>query len=184
MCKWLENHEYILSGTEEKDSKQSNYYKKGGISLGIHLGNGQINIATSIDKETRYAANKTAGEKFLVENAKKPGVNVTESGLQYKIIYAGKGTIPTKSSSVKVNYIGYLIDGTEVENSYKMGVPSIFKIDLTTKGFSEVFSMMPVGSKWEVYIPQELQYGDLGVSERIPPFSTLIYEIEMLEIVK
>ncbi len=134
--------------------------------------------------EEKYGENKAAGEKFLAENKTKEGVVTTESGLQYKIIKAGKGEIPTKESTVKVNYKGTLIDGTEFDSSYKRNAPASFRADQVIKGWTEALTMMPVGSKWELYIPQELAYGARETGGQIKPFSTLIFEVELLEIEK
>ena len=133
--------------------------------------------------EAQYGENKAAGEKFLAENKTKEGVVTTESGLQYKIIKAGKGEIPTKSSTVKVHYKGTLIDGTEFDSSYSRNAPTSFRADQVIAGWTEALTMMPVGSKWELYIPQELAYGvrDAG---KIKPFSALVFEVELLEIEK
>ena len=134
--------------------------------------------------EAKYGENKAAGEKFLAENKTKEGVVTTESGLQYKIIKAGKGEIPTKGSTVKVNYKGTLIDGTEFDSSYKRNAPATFRADQVIAGWTEALTMMPVGSKWELYIPQELAYGARETGGQIKPFSTLIFEVELLEIEK
>ena len=134
--------------------------------------------------EAQYGENKAAGEKFLAENKTKEGVVTTESGLQYKVIKAGKGEIPTKESTVKVHYKGTLIDGTEFDSSYKREEPTSFRADRVIAGWTEALTMMPVGSKWELYIPQELAYGVRGAGEQIKPFSTLIFEVELLEIEK
>ena len=134
--------------------------------------------------EEKYGENKAAGEKFLEENKTKEGVVTTESGLQYKVIKAGKGEIPTKESTVKVNYKGTLIDGTEFDSSYKRNAPATFRADQVIKGWTEALTMMPVGSKWELYIPQELAYGARETGAQIKPFSTLIFEVELLEIEK
>ena len=134
--------------------------------------------------EAKYGENKAAGEKFLAENKTKEGVITTESGLQYKVIKEGKGEIPTKESSVKVNYKGTLIDGTEFDSSYKRNAPATFRADQVIKGWTEALTMMPVGSKWELYIPQEFAYGSRETGGLIKPFSTLIFEVELLEIEK
>ena len=134
--------------------------------------------------EAKYGENKEAGIKFLEENKTKEGVVTTESGLQYKVIKAGNGEIPTKESSVKVNYKGTLIDGTEFDSSYKRNAPATFRADQVIKGWTEALTMMPVGSKWELYIPQELAYGSRETGGLIKPFSTLIFEVELLEIEK
>ena len=140
--------------------------------------------------EEQFGENKAAGEKFLAENAKKEGVKVTESGLQYKIIKEGKGEIPADSSVVKVHYKGTLIDGTEFDSSYSRkdkdgnAQPTTFRADQVIAGWTEALTMMPVGSKWELYIPQELAYGSRQTGQYIKPFSALVFEVELLEIEK
>lgn len=133
--------------------------------------------------EEKYADNKAAGEKFLAENKAKDGVKTTESGLQYKVITEGKGEIPADTCKVKVNYKGTLIDGTEFDSSYKRNEPATFRANQVIKGWTEALTMMPVGSKWELYIPQELAYGSRE-SGQIKPFSTLIFEVELVGIEK
>lgn len=131
----------------------------------------------------KYGENKEAGEKFLAENKTKEGVQTTESGLQYKVITEGKGEIPANDSRVKVNYKGTLIDGTEFDSSYKNNEPSTFRANQVIKGWTEALTMMPVGSKWELYIPQDLAYGSKDQGQ-IKPFSTLIFEVELVDIEK
>ena len=131
--------------------------------------------------EEKYADNKAAGEKFLEENKTKEGVQTTASGLQYKVIKEGKGAIPTDSSTVKVNYKGTLIDGTEFDSSYKRNAPATFRANQVINGWTEALTLMPVGSKWELYIPQELAYGARNAGQ-IKPFSTLIFEVELVSI--
>ena len=133
--------------------------------------------------EEKYADNKAAGEKFLAENKTKEGVKTTESGLQYKVITEGKGEIPADTCKVKVNYKGTLIDGTEFDSSYKRNEPATFRANQVIKGWTEALTMMPVGSKWELYIPQELAYGSRE-SGQIKPFTTLIFEVELVGIEK
>ena len=134
--------------------------------------------------EEKYADNKAAGEKFLAENKTKEGVKTTPSGLQYKVITEGKGEIPADTCKVKVNYKGTLIDGTEFDSSYKRKEPTTFRANQVIKGWTEALTMMPVGSKWELYIPQELAYGARESGNQIKPFSTLIFEVELLSIEK
>ncbi|WP_455584316.1 FKBP-type peptidyl-prolyl cis-trans isomerase [Bacteroides sp.] len=133
--------------------------------------------------EEKYADNKAAGEKFLAENKTKEGVKTTASGLQYKVITEGKGEIPADTCKVKVNYKGTLIDGTEFDSSYKRKEPTTFRANQVIKGWTEALTMMPVGSKWELYIPQDLAYGSRDQGQ-IKPFSTLIFEVELLSIEK
>ncbi|CDB09777.1 MULTISPECIES: FKBP-type peptidyl-prolyl cis-trans isomerase [Bacteroides] len=138
--------------------------------------------------EKKYADNKAAGEKFLAENKTKEGVVTTESGLQYKIITKGTGAIPADTSKVKVNYKGTLIDGTEFDSSYKRkdkdgkSQPATFRANQVIKGWTEALTMMPVGSKWELYIPYDLAYGSRETGGQIKPFSTLIFEVELVGI--
>lgn len=134
--------------------------------------------------EKKYAEYKAENEKFLAENKTKEGVKTTPSGLQYKIIKAGNGAIPTDSSTVKVNYKGTLIDGTQFDSSYDRKEPTTFRADQVIKGWTEALTMMPVGSKWELYIPQELAYGAREAGPKIKPFSTLIFEVELVSIEK
>ena len=133
--------------------------------------------------EAQFGSNREAGEKFLAENKTKEGVQVTPSGLQYKVIKQGKGAVPTTTDKVSVHYRGTLIDGTEFDSSYKRNKPTEFGVTQVIKGWTEALTMMPVGSKWELYIPQELAYGSRNQGQ-IKPFSTLIFEVELLDIVK
>ena len=135
------------------------------------------------EAEKRFGANREEGEKFLAENKTKEGVQVTASGLQYKIIKQGTGAKPTANQKVKVHYKGTLLDGTEFDSSYKRNEPTVFAADQVIKGWTEALTMMPVGSKWELYIPQELAYGSRNMG-KIKPFSTLIFEVELIEIVE
>lgn len=138
----------------------------------------------------KYAENKAAGEKFLAENKTKEGVVTTPSGLQYKVITEGKGAIPANTDRVKVNYRGTLIDGTEFDSSYKHkdkdgnAQPATFRANQVIKGWTEALTMMPVGSKWELYIPQELAYGSRETGSQIKPYSALIFEVELIGIEK
>ena len=134
--------------------------------------------------EEKYADYKAENEKFLAENKTKDGVKTTASGLQYKVITEGKGEIPADTCKVKVNYKGTLIDGTEFDSSYKRNEPSTFRANQVIKGWTEALTMMPVGSKWELYIPQDLAYGARESGGQIKPFSTLIFEVELVGIEK
>ena len=125
-----------------------------------------------------------AGEKFLAENAKKPGVKVLPSGLQYKVITEGNGEVPKASDEVEVIYEGRLIDGTVFDSTKKHGTKSDkFKAGNLIKGWTEALTTMPVGSKWQLYIPQELAYGARQAGQ-IPPYSTLVFDLELVSIVK
>ena len=125
-----------------------------------------------------------AGEKFLAENAKKPGVKVLPSGLQYKVITEGHGEVPKASDEVEVIYEGRLIDGTVFDSTKKHGQQSDkFNAGNLIKGWTEALTTMPVGSKWQIYIPQELAYGARQAGQ-IPPYSTLVFDLELVSIVK
>ena len=159
-----ENATVSMDSTQKLVKKQMEYYHK-------------------VNMEKKYGANRIAGEEFLKANAKKDSVKVTPSGLQYKILTQGTGEIPTKDAKVKVNYEGHLIDGTEFDSSYKRNKPDTFPVAQVIAGWTEALCMMPVGSKWMLYVPQELAYKDKEQS-KIPPFSCLIFTVELLEIEK
>jgi FKBP-type peptidyl-prolyl cis-trans isomerase FklB len=125
---------------------------------------------------------KKAGEKFLAENKKKKGVVTTDSGLQYEVIKKGNGKKPAPTDTVVANYRGTLIDGTVFDSSYKRGEPATFGVNKVIPGWQEVLQLMPVGSKYKVFIPSELAYGARGAGATIGPNETLIFEIELLKI--
>ena len=126
--------------------------------------------------------NKTEGEAFLAANKSKDGVVTLPSGLQYKILTAGTGPKPTASDSVKCNYRGTLIDGKEFDSSYKRGQPATFAVGQVIKGWTEALQLMPVGSKWQLFVPSSLAYGERGAGAEIGPGATLIFEVELLSI--
>jgi len=130
----------------------------------------------------KISAVKESGIKFLEENKKRPGVVTLPDGLQYEIITKGTGPVPTAKDTVQANYIGTLIDGTEFDNSYKRGEPLIIPVSRVIRGWTEALEMMPVGSKWKLYIPSDLGYGDRGAGA-IPGGSALIFELDLLKIV-
>ena len=132
----------------------------------------------------KYADVIAEGEKFLAENKTKEGVVTTESGLQYKVIKQGNGAIPADSNRVQVHYRGTLLDGTEFDSSYKNKKPASLMVKQVIKGWQEALQLMPVGSKWELYVPYDLAYGSHAASSKIKPFSTLIFEVELLGIEK
>ena len=132
--------------------------------------------------EKEFGPNKEAGEKFLAENAKKEGVKVLESGVQYKVLKEGNGALPTDTSMVKVQYEGKTIDGKVFDSSYSRNQPADFRANQVIKGWTDALVHMPAGSIWEVYIPQELAYGERQQGADIKPFSMLIFKIELLEV--
>src|SRR5580692_3095572 len=126
--------------------------------------------------------NKKDGAAFLAANKAKDGVVTLPSGLQYKILTAGTGPKPTASDSVKCNYRGTLIDGTEFDSSYKRGQPATFAVGQVIKAWTEALQLMPAGSKWQLFVPSSLAYGERGAGADIAPNATLIFEVELLSI--
>jgi FKBP-type peptidyl-prolyl cis-trans isomerase FklB len=131
-----------------------------------------------------YKDNIEANEAFLAKNKEKTGVTVTPSGLQYEVIKMGTGPKPTADNTVKVHYVGTLIDGTQFDSSIKNGEPVQFPVSGVIPGWTEALQLMPVGSKFKLYIPENLAYGSGGAGDQIKPYSTLIFEVELLEIIQ
>jgi len=142
-------------------------------------------IQAQIQKEVaaEAEANQKLGQDFLEQNKSKEGVQVTESGLQYEVLTEGKGEIPESTSRVKTHYHGTFIDGRVFDSSVERGEPATFPVNGVIKGWTEALTMMPVGSKWKLYIPSDLAYGSQGASGSIPPNTALVFEVELLEIV-
>ncbi|GAB4021750.1 macrophage infectivity potentiator Mip [Spirosoma koreense] len=130
------------------------------------------------------AENKKAGNAFLAENKAKSGVITTTSGLQYSVEKEGTGAKPTATDRVKVHYTGRLLDGKVFDSSVERGTPAEFGVSEVIKGWTEALQLMPVGSKWKLYIPSDLAYGDRGAGGDIKPGSTLVFDVELLDIVK
>lgn len=124
--------------------------------------------------------NVLAGKKFLAENSEKEGVVTLPSGLQYKIVQAGEGPRPAATSRVTVNYRGALPDGTEFDSSYQRGQPATFPVNRVISGWTEAMQLMPVGSKWLLYVPGALAYGERGAPPKIGPNQLLLFEVELL----
>lgn len=133
-------------------------------------------------QEDMLSKNLQAGIDFLEENKKKANVVVLSSGLQYEILTEGKGEKPKATDKVKCHYHGTLIDGTVFDSSVQRGQPAVFGVNQVIKGWVEALQLMPVGSKWRLYIPSDLAYGQQGAGEIIQPNSTLIFDVELLEI--
>jgi FKBP-type peptidyl-prolyl cis-trans isomerase len=150
------------------------------------LTNLQQKVAEKKREEQKSMAeeNKKTGIRFLEENAKKAGVKTTSTGLQYKIISQGNGPKPVATDKVRVHYRGKFINGNEFDSSYKRGEPATFRLDQVIPGWTEALQLMTKGAKFEVYIPSELAYGERGAGNVISPNSTLIFEIELLEILQ
>ena len=138
---------------------------------------------TQMEKMQKAAEkNKKEGEVFLTANKAKPGVVTLPSGLQYKILQTGNGPKPTVNDTVACNYRGTLIDGTEFDSSYKRGQPTTFPVSGVIKGWTEALQLMPVGSKWQLFVPASLAYGDRAASALIGPDATLIFDVELVSI--
>jgi len=143
----------------------------------------EINEIMQAKQAEQSQAAAADGEAFLAENAKKDGIFITESGLQYEIITEGNGDKPSAESTVSTHYHGMLIDGTVFDSSVERGQPTEFPVNRVIPGWTEALQLMPVGSKWRLYIPQDLAYGAQGSGGKIPPYSALVFDVELLEIV-
>ena len=150
----------------------------------LTLGEAEQTLATMKQREDamKYATVKEKGEAFLKTNAALEGVTVTESGLQYSVITAGDGAKPAASDRVTVHYRGSLIDGTEFDSSYSRGEPATFGLNQVIPGWTEGVQLMNLGSKFKFVIPSQLGYGERGAGNSIGPFETLVFEVELLEI--
>jgi len=134
-------------------------------------------------QQQQHGSNIEAGKTFLAENAKKENIVELESGLQYEILKEGTGEKPKATDQVKCHYHGTLIDGTVFDSSVERGEPAVFPVNGVIQGWVEALQLMPVGSKWKLFIPSDMAYGDKGAGQAIAPHSTLIFDVELLEIV-
>ncbi len=146
--------------------------------------NQQMMAKRNADMGEMKVKNKKAADEFLAANKKKEGVVTLPDGLQYKILKTGTGPSPKDTNTVKVDYKGTTIDGKEFDSSYKRGQPAEFKLNQVIKGWTEALQLMHVGDKWELYIPPTLGYGENGAGEAIQPNAALIFEVELLDILK
>ena len=144
---------------------------------------GEINRRMQAKEAEQHKALAAEGEAFLAENAKRAGITVTASGLQYEVITQGTGATPSKTSRVKTHYHGTLIDGTVFDSSVQRGQPIDFPVNGVIAGWTEALQLMPVGSKWRLYIPHNLAYGERGAGGAIKPFAALIFDVELIDIV-
>jgi FKBP-type peptidyl-prolyl cis-trans isomerase FklB len=143
---------------------------------------GQVRMQQQQKMEQAAVGNKKEGDAFLAANKAKDGVVTLPSGMQYKVLTPGTGPKPTANDTVICNYRGTLINGTEFDSSYKRGQPATFPVSGVIKGWTEALQLMPVGSKWQLFIPADLAYGDHGAGSDIAPGDTLIFEVELLSI--
>ncbi len=144
----------------------------------------QKRVMASRQKEWKEKAEKNLAENkaFLEENKKKEGIKTLPSGLQYKVITEGSGKTPKATDTVTVHYRGTLINGSEFDSSYKKGQPTTFQVNGVIRGWGEALQLMKGGSKWQLFIPPELAYGERGAGGQIPPNSTLIFEVELISV--
>jgi len=159
--------EDVMNGTERK---------------GLEACQREVQTTIQMLQQKEAKEQSAEGERFLAENGKKPNVVTTESGLQYEILKEGDGVIPEASDKVKVHYTGMLLDGKVFDSSVERGEPNVFGVTQVIKGWQEVLQLMPVGSKWKVFIPQDIAYGSRGAGGSIPPYAALIFEMELLGI--
>ena len=165
----------MINGKGEMDGDVANAFLNNKAS--------KVRAEKQKERDAQAAANEAEGKSFLEENAKKEGVVTTESGLQYIVINEGKGAKPAENDRIKVNYRGTLLNGEEFDAS-KEGEPATLSVRGVIKGWQEALQLMPVGSKWQLFIPGDLAYGKRGAGEKIGPNATLIFEVELVEIVK
>lgn len=150
--------------------------------ISVQEANGLVQQYMQKKQESKFADAKQAGEKFLKENAQREEVTVLPSGLQYEVLEPGSGEKPSAESKVKVHYHGTLIDGTVFDSSVERGEPATFGVNQVISGWTEALQLMPEGAKWKLYIPADLAYGERGAGQKIGPYATLIFEVELLEI--
>lgn len=177
----LDNDAFMLAVNDVKAGTASRISEE---EMGKVMQEMQQKVAAKKEEEQKKLSetNKAAGEKFLTENKAKEGVQVTSTGLQYKVITAGNGVKPKATDTVSVHYVGKLVDGTEFDSSRKHGdQPVTFPVNGVIPGWTEALQLMPQGSKWEIYIPSDLAYGPAGQGP-IPPAATLIFEVELLDV--
>ncbi|WP_369834022.1 FKBP-type peptidyl-prolyl cis-trans isomerase [Cronobacter dublinensis] len=148
----------------------------------VHRALREIHERADAVRRERQQEMAVEGQKYLDENRERDGVNSTESGLQFRVLTQGEGPIPSRKDRVRVHYTGKLIDSTVFDSSVARGEPAEFPVSGVIAGWIEALTLMPVGSKWELTIPHNLAYGERGAGASIPPFSTLVFEVELLEI--
>ena len=148
----------------------------------VHRALREVHERADAVRQERQKELAVEGVKFLEENLKKDGVNSTETGLQFRVLTQGTGPIPARKDHVRVHYTGKLVDGTVFDSSVQRGEPAEFPVSGVIAGWIEALTLMPVGSKWVLTIPHNLAYGERGAGASIPPYSTLVFEVELLEI--
>ncbi|MEZ4915258.1 MAG: FKBP-type peptidyl-prolyl cis-trans isomerase [Chitinophagales bacterium] len=165
----------LLKGIEDAMSDKD-------LLLSYEESAGVLNTYFTQAREKQLQKNLNDGKAFLAENKDKKGVSVTSSGLQYTILKEGNGPKPSATSTVTTHYEGKLLDGTVFDSSYERGEPATFALNRVIPGWTEALQLMPEGSKWRLYIPSELAYGERGAGESIEPNSVLIFDVELLKV--
>ncbi len=172
--------EALVAGITDSISGKESKYSRDELMAAMQA----FEVKMQADAAKKSEAAKAQGDKFLADNAKREGVTTTASGLQYEVIKAADGAKPAATDQVKVHYHGTLVDGKVFDSSVERGEPVTFPVQGVIKGWVEALQLMPVGSKWKLFIPSELAYGKQGAGSDIGPDSALVFEVELLEIVK
>lgn len=167
--------------TQEMAKAISDYLNKS-AAVSLEESAGLVNQFLGEKSKEKHGKNVEIGQAFLAENAKKEGVTVLESGLQYEVINAGSGKKPGATSQVKTHYHGTLLDGSIFDSSVQRNEPATFGVNQVIKGWTEALQLMEEGAKWKLYVPYDLAYGEQGAGGAIGPFATLIFEVELLEV--
>jgi FKBP-type peptidyl-prolyl cis-trans isomerase FklB len=170
------NYALLTKAIDQSLKKQKTY-------LDMNQANQVIGQVAQAKMQKNVSAEKQKGTAFLAQNKKRTNVKVTASGLQYEVLKEGNGPKPANTDTVSAHYAGSLLDGKEFDNSYKRGEPLQIPVAGVIPGWTEALQLMPVGSKWKLYIPSELGYGDYGAGQDIPGGATLVFEVELLDIV-
>ena len=171
--------EAVKAGLEDAFTKQTPQISNETLGAAFN----EIHQRMQAAKADEHKESIAEGAAFLEANAKKEGIKVTPSGLQYEILTVGDGAKPTAASTVRTHYHGTLIDGSVFDSSYDRGQPAEFPVNGVIKGWTEALQMMPVGSKWRLTVPHDLAYGEQGAGGAIAPFSTLVFDVELLDII-
>jgi len=178
------NFDILVKGMQDAISGASKLLTEEQMQNVMMIFNQRVMEKREADAKAQSAVAKEKGKKFLDENAKKEGVVVLPSGLQYKVLVKGDGPSPKPEDKVSVHYTGTLIDGTKFDSSYDRNTPAVFGVTQVIKGWTEALQLMHVGDKWQLFIPSDLAYGDNGAGGVIGPGEVLIFEVELLSIIK
>ncbi|MEW6569906.1 MAG: FKBP-type peptidyl-prolyl cis-trans isomerase [Nitrospirota bacterium] len=178
------NLEALLQGIKDTLMGDKTLMSQDEMDETLKIFQGEMSARKSDQLKEVAEKNKKEGEAFLAENKTKEGIVTLPSGLQYKVLSEGTGESPTANDTVSINYQGSLIDGTEFDSSFKRGHPAVLRVNGVIPGLSEALQLMKVGSRWRIFIPSELAYGERGVGRTIGPNQTLIFEVELISFEK